>query len=265
VLAISGERFVPLGRDLVSRPGQGDVHDLGDHARRPGQHHDPVPEVDRLVDVVRHEHDGHPELLAHPQDQVLELEPGLRVHRGERLVHQQQVGPVGESPRDRHPLLHAAGQLPRVLPARVGQAHRAEHLGHPRGALPAVHPADPQRQVHVVRHGQPWEERPAVVLEHHPDPVRDRPQRRALEQRLARRRRHQPGQAAQQRGLARAAGPDHAGELAACHVERDVRQGDPPPFRAGVLLPHVPQRDDRRGGLLPDPSGHRVPSTTRAP
>jgi hypothetical protein len=265
VLAIARERLVGLGHDLISRPGQGDVHDLGDHARRPGQHHDPVRQVDRLVDVVRHEDDRDPELLAHPQDEVFEFEPGLRVHRRERLVHQQQVGPVGEGPRDRHPLLHAAGQLPRVLPARVGEAHRGQHLGHPRGARRAPHPAHPQRQVHVARHGQPREQRAPVVLEHHADPFRDRPQRRALEQRLSRGRRHQPGQAAQQRGLARAARPDHAGELAARHVERDVRERDPLPGRARVLLADLPQRDDRRRRLFPRPSGHRAPSTARAP
>jgi hypothetical protein len=198
---------------------------------------------------VGDEDDGDAELLADAQDQVLELEAGLRVHRRERLVHEQQVGPVGERPGDRHPLLHAAGQLPGMTPAGVGEADRAEHLGDAGGTLGARHAAHSQRQVHVSRHGQPGEQGTAVVLEHHADARRHRAQRRSLEQRLAACRLRQARQGAQQRGLARAARPDHAGELAPRHLERDVRQGHLRAGRGVVHLAHVAQRHDRRARL----------------
>jgi hypothetical protein len=203
------------------------------------------------------EHDRHAEPLAHPQDEVFELEPGLRVHRGERLVHQQQVGPVREGARDRDPLLHAAGQLPRVLPARVGQAHGREHLGNPGRPLRPPHPAHLQRQLHVPRHREPRVQRSPVILEHDPDPGGHGPQRRALEHGLARRRRQQPGDAAQQGRLADAARPDHAAELASRDVERDVLKRYPRPG-AAVHLAHLPQRDHGRGA-------HAFPPSARAP
>ena len=49
-----------------------------------------------------------------PEHEVLEVGAGLRVDRGERLVHEQDLGLVGEGPRDRHALLHPAGELPRI-------------------------------------------------------------------------------------------------------------------------------------------------------
>ena len=247
MLPVAGEGGVALGLDLVPRPGQRDVGDLGDRAGRPRQGDHPVGQVDGLVDVVRDEHDRDADLLPHPQDEVLKLEPGLRVHRGEGLVHQQQVRPVGQGAGDRHPLLHAAGQLPRVVPALVSEADRRQDVRDPLRPLRPARAPGPQRQVDVAGHGEPREQRPAVVLEHDPDPGGHRAQRGALEQRLPGRGRRQPGQAAQQRGLARPARPDHAGELAPRHVERDVRQRGPRPGRAGVDLPHVPQRDDRPG------------------
>jgi hypothetical protein len=257
VLAVAGEGLVGLRADLVPGPRQRDVHDLGHHAGRAGQHRHPVREVDRLVDVVGDEHDRHAEPLAHPQDEVLELEPGLRVHRGERLVHQQQIGLVGEGARDRDPLLHPAGQLPRVLSAHVGEPDRGQRLADPGGARRAPDAPHLQRQLHVPGHGQPRVQRPAVVLEDHADSGRHGPQRHPLEQRLPRRRRHQPGQAAQQRRLAGSAGPHHAQELAARDVERDVRKRHPRPG-AAVHLAHLTERYNWRGD-------HRAPSTARAP
>jgi len=88
---VVGEGRVGFRRDLVARTGQGDVDDLGHHAGdfdiprrdRPGR---------RLVDVVGDEDDRDAELLADAQDQVLKPEAALRVHRRERLVHEQQSG-----------------------------------------------------------------------------------------------------------------------------------------------------------------------------
>ena len=74
-------------------------------------------EVDRLVDVVGDEQDRHAEPLPQRPDQVLQVGPGLRVDRGERLVHQQDLRLVRDRPGDRDPLLHPAGELPRIAPS----------------------------------------------------------------------------------------------------------------------------------------------------
>ena len=86
-------------------------------------------------------------------DQVLEVGAGLRVDRGERLVHQQHPRLVGQGPGDRDPLLHAAGELPRVGRRGVGQPDRRERLVDQRRAARALgSPLALQRQLDVVAH-----------------------------------------------------------------------------------------------------------------
>src|SRR3712207_8825717 len=51
---------------------------------------------------------------------------GHGVQRPEGLVHQQDVGVVGERPGDGRPLAHAAGELPRPAPL---EARDADELG----------------------------------------------------------------------------------------------------------------------------------------
>src|SRR6478672_24512 len=80
-----------LRGDLVTRLRQGDRDHLLHLGRCMGQRHDPVGEVDRLVDVVCDEEDGDPELVADLQDEVLEVAAGLGVDRRERLVHQEDL------------------------------------------------------------------------------------------------------------------------------------------------------------------------------
>jgi hypothetical protein len=87
-----GEARIGPGVQLVALGGQ--VHDqlVLHHGRRGGQHQHPLAQVDRLVDVVRDEQDGHPEPPPQRADQVLQVRAGLRVDRRERLVHQQDRG-----------------------------------------------------------------------------------------------------------------------------------------------------------------------------
>ena len=61
--------------------GQGHRQLGADPARAGGEHEDPVADVDALVDVVGDEQDGDAALLPHPQHQVFQVLPGLRVHR----------------------------------------------------------------------------------------------------------------------------------------------------------------------------------------
>jgi hypothetical protein len=59
--------------------------------------------------------DQHAGLAVAPGDaeqQVLQVRAGLGVHRGQRLVEQQQPRLRRQPARDGHALLHAARQLP---------------------------------------------------------------------------------------------------------------------------------------------------------
>jgi hypothetical protein len=99
------------------------------------QDDDAVCHVHGLVDVVRDEEDRDAVLLLHPQDEILEVSARLRVDGGERLVHQQDRRLVGERAGDRDTLLHAPGELPRIVVDEARQPDRLERLLDERGAL----------------------------------------------------------------------------------------------------------------------------------
>jgi len=114
------------------------------------------------------------ELGVNFHDAVLQVRPGQRIERPERLVQQQHLGLHGRRPGDTHPLFHAAGNRGRAFVFGVGHVDEGE-VGH--------HPLAPflgralagenlvHRQDDVSVNGQPRQQ--GVVLEHH-GPVRSR-------------------------------------------------------------------------------------------
>ena len=92
------------------------------------EHDDAVGEVDGLVDVVGDEEDRDPVVLAHLEDEVLEVAARLRVDGGERLVHEQDRRLVGERAGDRDALLHPAGELPGIVVDESRQPDGRERL-----------------------------------------------------------------------------------------------------------------------------------------
>jgi hypothetical protein len=54
---------------------------------------------------------------------------GLRVERGERLVHEEDRGPHGECARDADALAHAAGELLRIGIGELGEARPGKDVG----------------------------------------------------------------------------------------------------------------------------------------
>ena len=92
-----------------------------------GAHHDnAVGHAHGLFLVVRDKDEGD----AQPGLQVLELKlhalAQLQVQRRQRLVQQQQLGPVDDGARQRHALLLSSGHLARVARAELGQAHHVQ-------------------------------------------------------------------------------------------------------------------------------------------
>ena len=79
------------------------------------------PRKHRLVDAVGDEHDGLLLLVPDAQQLLLQQQLVLRVERRERLVHQQDFRIVGEGARDGDALLHAAGELVRII---IGEARQ---------------------------------------------------------------------------------------------------------------------------------------------
>ncbi|MCY1232691.1 hypothetical protein D9M72_451980 [compost metagenome] len=220
-----GKAWQRTGVQLVTLCRKVDHDVFLDDRRRAGKDDDPLPQVDRFIDVVRHEEHRYAELLPYDPDQVFQVGPGLGIHGGERFVHQQDLRLVGNGPGDRHALLHAAGELPGVGPRNAGQAHGLEGLIHQPVALGLRHPLVLQRKFHVVANPHPREQRASVFLEHHGHLFRRTGHPLAVEQDFSLSRGHQAGNAFQERGLAGARGANEARQLAGAQVESEVPHG----------------------------------------
>src|SRR5688572_1054788 len=79
VPAIAEEPRVLAGHKLVTRIRQFAAEPLDGVARAAAKEDDAGREVDRLLDVVRHEHDGLAELAPEPEQQILQPLSGHRV------------------------------------------------------------------------------------------------------------------------------------------------------------------------------------------
>ena len=189
--------------------------------RPPVQDRDPVPELERLLLLVRHEERGDSDLA----DRSLQLAPRVLPQRGievgERLVEQQHAGARRQRPREGDALLLAARNLgdPAVLEA--GQAGELEHLGDAAsGFLPAPALRD-QSEGHVLSGRHVRKER--VMLEDHAEtPLLGRKRRDvfALDEDAPRVGRLETGDEAQDGRLAAARGPEQGHDLAASGRQR---------------------------------------------
>ena len=149
-----------------------------------------------------------------------------------RLVAQEQPRPAHQRAADGEHLLLAARQRARELRAPpVQHGKQAIGLLHARvEPAPEVAAAGQSvaAQLEVVEHGEVGEDAPP--LRHQRDTrAEDRLGRLAghvapLERHAARGRRHEPGDGAEQRRLARAVGADEGHQLARAHLEGDVAE-----------------------------------------
>ena len=219
---------------------------------------------DLLDDAVVHDHDavGHRHGLrlvvgdveeCRPQGGVkplelgshLDAEPGVQAR--ERLVHEEGAGAHDDGPGEGHPLR---------LPAREGGRALAEQGRHADGLRDRLHPGphlcrrrlpDPEREGDVVEDVHVREEREA--LEDHAElPVARLPVGDTLsaDVDVARRRRLEPRDHVERRGLAAPGGAHEDGELAVGDVEAHPVHG-----AAGAKRLGEPRQ--------PDP-GHRAPT-----
>ena len=184
-----------------------------------------VAELQRLGEVVGDEDHRLADLVVEAEDLVLHVAADQRVEGAERLVEEHDLGVDGEGPGQADPLLHAARQLVRVALARDPRARRGRIISRARlrGAACGF-AADLEAERDVVDDPPVWQQ--AEVLEDHAEPVPSQLAQPSLvhlddvvavEQDLARGRLDEPGQAADERGLAAArqahddedlAGPD---------------------------------------------------------
>ncbi len=117
--------------------------------------------------VVGDHHAGH----ADPLDDVHQLElralAQLGVQRAQRLIEQQKARAFGQTARQGHPLLLAAGELMRFALGIGFELHHVQHFFHALGYLGFGHAIASQAEGHVVPDIEVGEQR--ITLEHHVD------------------------------------------------------------------------------------------------
>src|SRR5260221_3772698 len=87
--------FMALHRLLdlqAARPRHLDLHLFPDAPRTRAQHDHPIAEIDRFLDIVRHEDNGLPGALPKPRDLLLHSLARLRIERAERLGPHKPLG-----------------------------------------------------------------------------------------------------------------------------------------------------------------------------
>ncbi len=209
----------------------------GDAARVGGQHDDAVAHQHRFLDVVRHHEDrldGHAALDPQVEKVGAQRLGGEHVERRKRLVHQQDLRVDDERAGEADALAHAAGELlgkRRFEPVEADEVDRRER---PFARLRLRHLARAQADFDVGEHGEPGEQRKA--LEHHGQAIDRTRDGRVVVGHRALRRQRQPGNDAQQGGLAAAGTAEQADDLARRQLQRHAVE-DRRPFlaRAGLI------------------------------
>ena len=209
------------GVQVVDRARTRQLHgDVRDHASGPWRHHDdPIGDEDRLGDAVRDQQDRRRGALPEPQQLQVEPLAAQRIERAERLVEEQHLGLEREGAGERDPLTRSRRRARRadcpVTPGssddevlELGQALRAAG-GRPAGEL--------ERVRDVVGGRAPRQQ--ARLLEHQADARVGLDDRGRVQRHRAPLGCQEPGDHAQQRGLAAAVRPDEGHDPAAGDVE----------------------------------------------
>ncbi len=129
-------------------------------------HGDAVGERHRLGLVVGHEQHTDLQALLNASKLQTHVLAQLRVEVGERFVEQEDVRVVNERTRKRDALLLPTAQEGRGSALQAAQTHDFQRLGHSALDLILGPPPQPEREGHILEHGEVRPDR--VGLEHHP-------------------------------------------------------------------------------------------------
>src|SRR5699024_9265765 len=129
-------------RGRIDTPGPLSVDGelLDDSAGAAGQQHDPVAQAHGLTHVVGDEEDRQPFLPPDPLQLVVEDVAGHGIECAEGLVHEQDVGVLGQGSGQGHTLSHATGEFVGAFALETGQADQFQEFDHPTFAFGPGHP-----------------------------------------------------------------------------------------------------------------------------
>lgn len=127
-----------LGIRAIPRPGARHVHDsydAGSAARRGplglAEEHNPVRQIERLVDIVRDQDDRRRFGGMNVEEQILHGEPSQRIESTEGFVEHEHPGTASEGPGESRTLSHSPGDLARAKLTRLFELHEVKELSDP--------------------------------------------------------------------------------------------------------------------------------------
>src|SRR5215212_9195877 len=106
------------------------------------EHENPIRQEQCLVNAVGDEDNGRASLRPDFQEVFLQLLASLRIERAERLVHEDKNRLAHQRAGDADPLLHAAGELVRIVLEEITESDKIDEMRGLIAALPDRHSID---------------------------------------------------------------------------------------------------------------------------
>ena len=222
-----------LGIRAIPRPGARHVHDsydAGSAARSDplglAEEHNPVGQVERLVDIVRDQNDRRRFGGMNVEEQILHGEPSQRIESAEGFVEHEHTGTAREGSGESRTLGHPPGDLARAKLTRLLELHEMKELCDPRLSDGAIR-ASGQTNFDVSHDRTPREE--PRLLERNGATLVDADERATVDAHLAGTGCIEPDDLPQQCRLPATGGTDERHDLAGRDFERHI--GENPPSR----------------------------------
>src|SRR6516165_4454912 len=162
--------------------------------------------------------------IAHLKDFLLQRVTRQRVDGGQRLIHEQHFGIIGDGAGQCAALAHAAGQMVWKSVLEAGQTDERNVLARDFLALARRHASELETKSDVVEYGHPGEER--IVLEHYPSVGAGTGDWPAADVDAATRRLLETGYDVEQCRFSAAARSKQADELTVLHRHQDAVEGE---------------------------------------
>src|SRR5438046_6517673 len=239
-------RELRLEPDLgdVARPREVHAVDALHRSGSSGEDDDAVSQRDRLLEVVRDEHDRRAIRRPQLEELVLHERPGLHVESAERLVHEKDGRLVDERLRQRRALAHAARELVRVVALESAKSDTPDPVARAPFGFGALGAAKARSGGGVVGHVLPGKD--GGDLEDIPDIPGDALDRLAVHEDVAFAGRLESGDERERRRLAAAGRTDDRAELAVMDDEIEVaKRGIGRPRRCQETLADMTKLDRR--------------------
>src|SRR5438552_10551247 len=239
-------RELRLEPDLgdVARPREVHAVDALHRSGSSGEDDDAVSQRDRLLEVVRNEHDRRAIRRPQLEELVLHERPGLHVESAGRLGHEKDGTLVDERRLQRRALSNAARQLVRVVARETAKSDTPDPVARAPFGFGALGAAKARTGGDVVEHVLPGKD--GIDLEDVPDIPGDALDGLAVDEDVAFAGRLESGDERERRRLAAPGRPDDCAELALPDSDVQVaKRGVRRPRRGEEALGDMAELDGR--------------------